>query len=102
MNLSIFLRVLTALASITDREPNTGNSVTASALQLKQSLELIARDPAGAQQLNQIIAQVVCNDAATFEEVGKFVAVCLTWGKAAKIPDAIAQFSRMATTVSTN
>lgn len=100
MNLSIFLRILTALVSVTERAD--GVSVTASAMQLKQSLELIARDPAAAAQLNQIIAQVVCNDAETFEEMGKFVAACLTWQKAAKIPEAVAHFQRMATTVATN
>jgi hypothetical protein len=98
MNLSILLKILTGLAVVTEKDPN-GDSVSAYALSLKQALDILSRDPNASLQLNQIIAQCVCNDWATFEEVGQFVAACLTNGLAAKIPEALAQFNNMASKV---
>lgn len=101
MNLAIFLKLLASLAIVTDTDPH-GISVSASALQLKQSLEILAKNPDNAQQLDQILAQVVCNDWQTFSSVGEFVAACLTNGKADKIPQAVGTFGQFASKVATN
>jgi hypothetical protein len=100
MNLSIFLKILQALSVVTERDPN-GVTMSAYALSLKQGLEIIAKDAESAQQLDAIIASAVCNDWATFEEVGGFVAACLTQGKAANIPRATGSFQQMAAKVAT-
>lgn len=94
MNLSIFLKVLSALANVTERDAN-GNTVTGSALALKQSLELIAKDPNNAQHLNYLIASAVCNDRETFDATGEFVAACLSHGKRANAQQAMQVFQQM-------
>ena len=98
MNLKIFLAILNALTNVTDKDVY-GNSVTGSALQLKQTLELLAKDPSNAQQLNHLIASAVCNDRATFDEVGEFVAACVTQGKRANVQQAMSVFRQMVSKV---
>lgn len=95
MNLDILCKVLKALSVVTDF------GISGEALSLEQKIQLLARDPNAAQQLNQIIAQPVCADWATFEQVGGFVAQCLTSGQQAKIPEAMGHFNRMANQVAT-
>lgn len=95
MNISIFLKILTALAVITDA-PDGSNPVGTQSLALRQSIEMLMRDTANVQQMNQILAGAVCGDWATFEEVACFVAACLTQGKAANIPAAAQQFASIA------
>jgi hypothetical protein len=91
MNLSIFLKVLTALSVVTD------NNIAALAISLKQSLEMTANaDPANVTQLNQIIAGAVCQDWTTFQEVAGFAMACLTQGQKANIPHALQQCERIA------
>lgn len=100
MNISILLKILTALAVITDC-PDGVNAVGTQSLALRQSLEMLMRDPANTQQLNQIVAQTVCEDWGTFEEVACFVAACLTQGQAANVPKAAQQFVSLAGKVAT-
>lgn len=94
MNLQIFIAVLSALTNVTEQDPN-GNYVAASALALKQTLELLAKDPGNAQQLNYMIASAVCNDRTAFDQVGEFVALCTTQGKRANVPQAMQVFQQM-------
>lgn len=86
MNLAILLKVLQSLAPVTDLQ--TGSQ----ALALKQNIELLARDPANAAQLNQLITQSVCQDWETFNQIPIFVAAVLTQGNPANVPQAIHQF----------
>ena len=91
MNLSIFLKVLTALSIVTD------NNISGLSLGLKQSLEMTANaDPSNTAQLNQIIAGAVCQDWTTFQEVVGFAMACLTKGQKANIPHALQQCERIA------
>lgn len=101
MNVAILLKILEALCSVTERDEN-GNTVAASALALKQSIDLIMqRDPNASLQLNQIIAQVVCNDWGTIQATGQFVAYALTNGLKEKIPAALGYFNQFASAVAT-
>jgi hypothetical protein len=91
MNLSITLKMLSALSVVTD------NNISGLALALKQSLEMTAQaNPSDAAQLNQIIAGSVCQDFATFQEVASFAASCLTQGQRQNVPHAVQQFERIA------
>jgi hypothetical protein len=88
MNLSIFIKVLAALANFTDLTPE--------ALALKQKLELYARDVEASVQLNRQIASSVCCDYETFNQVISFVSQCLTQGERQNIPSAVQHFERIA------
>ena len=88
MNISILIKVLEALSNLTD--------LTGEALALKQKLELCARDPSTAAQINYGIANAVCCDWDTLNQITAFVAACLTQNNQQNIPLALQHFQRIA------
>jgi trehalose-6-phosphate synthase len=95
VNITILLKILSALACVTDQADGV-NTVASQAIALKQSLELLmSQEPSNVQQLNNLIAGCVCNDWDTFEKVGCFVAACLTQGQAGNVPVATQHFQNM-------
>lgn len=90
MNTQIFLSILSALMPVTDF------GVSGKAIELKQCIELLTRDPQNAMQLNQMLASAVCNDPKIFEEITTFVAACLTRGDRQQIPFAVQRFQGVA------
>lgn len=91
MNLTIFMKVLAALAAVTD------NNVSGYALGLSQALKITQMGDVNAQQeLNQLIAQSVLTDWPTFNEVASFTANVLTQGQPQNLPQALATFERIA------
>ena len=100
MNIAILFKILDALCSVVTVTDPQGNTVAGWALALKQSLEvLIKGNPDAAMQLNQLLAQCACNDWTTFEEIGKFVAACLTQGQSSNVPSATNHFQAFAAKV---
>lgn len=91
MNLQILMKVLAALAAVTD------NNVSGYAMGLQQALKITLMGEPGAEgELNQLIAQSVLTDWSTFNQVASFTASVLTQGQPQNLPQALQTFERIA------
>lgn len=91
MNLQILMKILAALAAVTD------NNVSGYAMGLQQALKItLMGEPGAEEELNQLIAQSVLTDWPTFNQVASFTASVLTQGQPQNLPQALQTFERIA------
>lgn len=91
MNLQILMKVLAALAVVTD------NNISGYVMGLQQAIKItLMGEPSAEQQMNQLVAQAVLTDWPTFNQVAGFTASVLTQGQPQNLPQALATFERIA------